>query len=416
MKKTNHKNQSAMLPIFFTVFLDLLGLGIIIPILPAVLLNPVTGILPPEVEYSARTIIYGFLVAAYPLAQLFSSPILGALADQKGRKKILVISLFGTFLGYLIFAIGIYQKNLSLLFLGRIIDGLTGGNITIAQSAISDISDEKSKPRNFGMLGMAFGLGFILGPYVGGKLSDPAIVSWFTLATPFYLSMLLSLVNILLVALRFPETLRFAAKARISLFTGLANLKKAFQLKSLRIVFLVSFLLAIGFNFFTQFFQVLLVGKFSFSQSDIGDFFAYMGLWIAITQGMILRPMSMKFKPARILTFSMILLAATFPFLLLPDKAFYLYLIIPFIAIFQGMTQPNTTTLVSNMAGDDEQGEILGVNQSIQSAAQAIPAIIAGYVTAVNINLPTLFAAGSTLAAWLLFVFVFLKRKPGHEA
>ena len=411
MKQSISKNRSAMLPIFFTVFLDLLGLGIVIPILPAVLLNPVTGILPMEVEYATRTIIYGFLVAAYPLAQLFSSPILGALADQKGRKKILMISLFGTFLGYLIFAIGIYQKNISLLFLGRIIDGLTGGNITIAQSAISDISDEKNKTRNFGMIGMAFGLGFILGPYVGGKLSDPSIVSWFNLATPFYLSMALSLVNILLVALRFPETLKFAVKARISLLTGLVNLKKAFQYKSLRIVFLVSFLLAIGFNFFTQFFQVLLVDKFSFSQSEIGDFFAYMGLWIAITQGMILRPMSMKFKPVQILKFSMIFLAATFPFLLLPEKAFYIYLIIPFVAIFQGMTQPNTTTLVSNMAGDDEQGEILGVNQSIQSAAQAIPAIIAGYVTAVNINLPTLFAAGTTFVAWLVFRFIFLRKK-----
>jgi len=320
------KNKYAILPIFFTIFLDLLGLGIVIPILPAVLLDPMGGVLPILTTYTTRTIIYGFLVASYPLAQFFSAPILGALADQKGRKKILIISLFGTFIGYLIFAIGILQKDINLLFIGRIIDGLTGGNIAIAQSTIADISDEKSKAKNFGFIGMAFGLGFILGPYIGGKISDPGVVSWFTYATPFYLAMALSILNIILVVLKFPETLAIKKQIKISLLTGVRNLKKAFTRKDLKIMFLVGFLLAIGFNFFTQFFQVLLIGKFNFTQSNIGDFFAYMGLWIAITQGLILRPLSNKFSPENIMKYSIILLALTFPFLLIPDKAIWLIL------------------------------------------------------------------------------------------
>lgn len=403
--------QYAMMPIFFTIFLDLLGVGIVIPILPAVLLDPMGGVLPLLTAYTTRTIVFGFLVASYPLAQFFSAPILGALADQKGRKKILVISLMGTFLGYLIFAIGILRKDINLLFLGRIIDGLTGGNIAIAQSTIADISDEKNKAKNFGFIGMAFGLGFILGPYIGGKLSDPSLVSWFTYATPFYLAMILSLLNILLVILRFPETLAVKKQIKISLLTGVRNLKKAFTKKELKVMFLVGFLLAIGFNFFTQFFQVLLIGKFKFTQSNIGDFFAYMGLWIAITQGLILRPLSNKFRPERIMKYSIILLALSFPFLLLPDKALWLYVIVPFIAIFQGLTQPNTTTVVSNLASVKDQGEILGINQSVQSMAQAIPAIIAGFITSININLPTILAAITTIIAWLIFRFVFLKKE-----
>ncbi len=404
------KNKYAILPIFFTIFLDLLGLGIVIPILPAVLLDPMGGVLPILTTYTTRTIIYGFLVASYPLAQFFSAPILGALADQKGRKKILIISLFGTYIGYLIFAIGILQKDINLLFIGRIIDGLTGGNIAIAQSTIADISDEKSKAKNFGFIGMAFGLGFILGPYIGGKISDPGVVSWFTYATPFYLAMVLSILNIILVVLKFPETLAIKKQIKISLLTGARNLKKAFTRKDLKIMFLVGFLLAIGFNFFTQFFQVLLIGKFNFTQSNIGDFFAYMGLWIAITQGLILRPLSNKFSPENIMKYSIILLALTFPFLLIPDKAIWLFLIIPFIAIFQGLTQPNTTTIVSNLASEKDQGEILGINQSVQSMAQAIPAIIAGFITSININLPTILAAITTIIAWIIFKFVFLKK------
>ena len=397
--------------IFFTVFLDLLGLGIIIPILPALLIDPIGGILPMAYSFSTRTLIFGFLIASYPLAQFFGAPILGSLADQKGRKKILTVSLIGTVVGYAIFILGILTSNLSLLFLGRIVDGFTGGNISIAQSAIADVSTEETKSRNFGLIGMAFGLGFIIGPYIGGKLSDASIVSWFSYATPFYLTILLAIINVFLVMFNFSETLATKRVVKVNLFTGFTNIKKAFTYKDLRVMFLVVFLLTVGFNFFTQFFQVFLFEKFKFTQSQVGDFFAYMGLWIAVAQGAVLRPLSKKFKPAKILSYSIVLLAISFPFLLIANERIWLYLIVPFIAIFQGLNQPNGTAIVSNLVGSEKQGEILGINQSISSLAQAVPPIIAGFVTAVNINLPTWFAAGSTLLAWLVFKGFFKGEK-----
>ncbi len=405
------KKKSPILTIFFTVFLDLLGLGIIIPILPAVLLDPRGGVLPYSYSFSTRTMLYGFMIAAYPLAQFFGAPILGTLADQKGRKKLLIVSLIGTLAGYIIFAIGIIQKDIYLLFAGRILDGFTGGNISIAQSAIADVSDEKTKSKNFGLIGMAFGLGFIIGPYIGGKLSDASVVSWFTYSTPFWLSVILTTINIALVIWNFPETLPSGRKVKVSALTGIKNIGKAFKYENLRVMFLVVFLLTVGFNFFTQFFQVFLIGKFRFTQSQIGDFFAYMGLWIAVAQGAVLRPLSKKYKPSAILKYSIILLAATFPILLLPDKAKWLYFIVPFISIFQGLTQPNSTAIISNLSDKDKQGEILGINQSILSVAQAIPPIIAGFVTSVSLNLPTLFAAGATIFAWIIFVFLFKRSK-----
>jgi len=397
--------------IFFTVFLDLLGLGIIIPILPALLLDPIGGILPITYSFSARTLIYGFLIASYPLAQFFGAPILGSLADQKGRKKILLLSLIGTVCGYAIFIIGILTSDVYLLFLGRIVDGFTGGNISIAQSAIADVSTEETKAKNFGLIGMAFGLGFIIGPYIGGKLSDSSIVSWFSYATPFFLTIILAAINVVLVFVNFPETLVTKKASKINVLTGFINIKKAFSFKDLRVMFLVVFLLTIGFNFFTQFFQVFLYKKFEFTQSQVGDFFAYMGIWIAIAQGAVLRPLSKKFKPAKIMRYSVILLAISFPFLLIPQDRIWLYLIVPFIAIFQGLNQPNGTAIISNLVDREKQGEILGINQSISSLAQAVPPIIAGFVTAVNINLPTWFAAAATLIAWLIFITFFKGEK-----
>lgn len=404
-------NRKSILPIFFTVFLDLLGLGIVIPILPAVILDPGNGVLPMNFSFSSRTLVYGFLIASFPLAQFFGAPILGTLADKKGRKKLLTISLLGTLVGYVLFAVGVIEKNIYLLFMGRILDGFTGGNISIAQSAIADISDEKTKSRNFGLVGMAFGLGFIIGPYIGGKLSDPSIISWFNYATPFWLSVILSSINIILVLLRFEETLVVKRNVKVNVFSGVRNIQKAFTLKRVRVMFLVVFLLTVGFNFFTQFFQVFLIGKFKFNQSQIGDLFAYIGLWSAIAQGGLLRPLSKKFSPRNILSYSIILLAATFPVLLIPDKAIYLYMIIPFVAAFQGLTNPNATAIVSNLTEKDKQGEILGINQSIQSLAQAIPPIIAGFVTSININMPIIFAAISTIMAWLVFKFIFAAKR-----
>lgn len=333
--------------------------------------------------------------------------MLGALADRMGRRKILIASLLGTLGGYLLIAIGILTQNIWLLFIGRAIDGFTGGNISIAQSAIADISDDSNRAKNFGLIGMAFGLGFVIGPYLGGKLSDPSILSWFDFATPFWFAALLTALNILMVLKRFPETLKNRKIGRIDPLAGVKNIRKAFEIKQLRTIFAVIFLLTVGFNFFTQFFQVFLVGKFQFDQSQIGDLFAYMGIWIAVAQGAFLRPLSKRFSPMKILSISSILLAATFPFLLLPDQAGWIYVIIPFIAIFQGLTQPNSTAIVSSMSDRSSQGEILGINQSIVSLAQALPPILAAFLTTININLPTLFAAGSTLAAWIVFVFVF---------
>ena len=237
------------------------------------------------------------------------------------------------------------------------------------------------------------------------------IYEGFTYATPFFISILLTILNIILVYFNLQETILTKRIVKIDIFTGFKNIKNAFYFEKLRVMFLVIFLLNIGHNFFTQFLQVFLIGKFSFTQSRVADFFAYMGLWIAISQGGIMRPISKKFSSVSILKVTMVSSAFILPILILPKEPIWLYFIIPLVAILQGMNQPNTSAIISNLTDKDRQGEILGINQSMQSLAQSIPPIIAALATSINIDLPIMFSSVSTLLAWIVFTLYFIKSK-----
>jgi len=415
-KKMSSKKSSPLFPIILTVFLDLLGLGIVIPIAAPLLLTPQEGMLPLNAGLSERSIVLGFLLGIYSIAQFFGAPVLGTLADKYGRKKLLLLSLAGTCAGYVLFAIGILQRNIWLCFASRVLDGFTGGNISIANSAIADITDEKNRAKNFGLVGMSFGLGFILGPFIGGVLANPRLVSWFDYDTPYWFAALLSLVNMLVLMALFQETLRHKQERHISLATGFRNVGKAFSQRNLSAIFLTVFLVTFGFNFFTQFFQVFLIHKFSYSPTDIANLFGYIGLWLAFTQGAITRPLSKRFEPAGIVAVSTLLCAVTFPFLLLPSRSAWIYAIVPFIAILNGLATPNLTAVISMQASAQEQGSMLGIRQSMQALAMAFPPILAGFITGINVNMPMWAAAVFTLLGGLVFVLMFRKKSTVPQA
>lgn len=400
-KTESYDGKGTLAALLFVVFLDLVGFGIIIPILPVLFFE--ANVFSDTVTLPVKTFLLGLLIAVYPISQFFGAPILGSLSDKHGRKKILMFSIFGSAVGYAIMAVGIIYSNIYLLFLSRIVDGATGGNISIARSAIADISDEKSKTKNFGLIGMAFGLGFILGPFIGGKLSDPLLHPSLNFATPFWFAAALSAVNLLLIQLLLRETLKKSRDSKINAFTGFANIRKAFKLKHIRILLLCIFLMDFGWAFFTQFFQVYLYDKFNYSPSNIGTLFAYVGIWIAISQGLIIRPLSHKFKPYELLRFSMLAVSIVLLLLLLPEKNIHFYFLLPLLAMSIGFIHPNFSTLVSNSVGPEEQGEMFGIMQSLMSLSQAIPPLIAGLAIAFSTRLPIILSSATIFVAWAIF-------------
>ncbi len=399
--------------IFFTIFVDLVGFGIVIPVIPQLIANPTSEfyILGTNISVNQGYILLGFLTASYSICQFLSAPVLGQLSDKFGRKPVLTISLIGTCLSYIVFAIGIMTKSIPLLFLSRGFDGITGGNISVAQAAIADITTPENRVKNFGLIGAAFGLGFIIGPFIGGKLSDPTIVSWFNATTPFYFAAALSAVNILAVYLLFPETLKIKNKGlTINWTKPFTNVYHAALNVKLRGIYLTIFLFNAGFTFFTTFFAVFLITKFSYSQGQIGDFFAYIGIWVAITQAFIVRRLAGKLPEYKFVRLGLIGAGvATFLFFL-PTQAWQLYFIVPIFAVSNGLMQANINALISRNAGADVQGEVMGINSSVAALAMSIPPILSGFIAAsLNPNAPIIVAGIIVLTSAAVF-WIFYKQ------
>ena len=228
-----------MLAIFTTVFIDLLGFGILIPVFP-LLISPGSPfrVTPEGWSFTQGLIMLGWLQAIYPFCIFVAAPILGQMSDRHGRRPVLAASIFGTSVGYVLFAIGISTANIPLLFAARALDGITGGNLAVAQAAIGDVSTNENRAKNFGLLGAAFGLGFIIGPYLGGRLSSPDASfyglfdtpSWFDATTPFWFAAIIALANGVSVLVTFPETLKEKFHGgRIKMGRSISNVVAGFK-------------------------------------------------------------------------------------------------------------------------------------------------------------------------------------------
>lgn len=309
----------------------------------------------------------------------------------------------------MLFAIGVITRNIPLLFFSRALDGITGGNIAIAQASIADVTRPQDRAKNFGLIGAAFGLGFILGPYLGGKFSDPHVVSWFNAATPFWFAAGLSFLNMLSLLFFMPETHSTPNRDLAIMWTkSVKDVVKALRLGQLRKLFITAFIFQSGFAFYIGFFSVFLIERFGFTQGNIGDYFAYVGLWIAFTQAVVTRFAAKHFSDVRILR---ITLSATGLFVLcffFPTAWWQLLFIVPFFAMATGLSQANLVGLVSKSADTAIQGEVLGINASVQALAQSIPPIISGFIAArLTPETPTVVSGIIIIIAGLYFVLAY---------
>lgn len=410
----NGSLEKKALPIvMFTLFLDVLGVGILMPVLPQLIYNI---FIPAGFSRNESLILLGWLTGIYPLMQFLATPILGQLSDRYGRKPVLGFSLAGTALGYILFATAIVTKNIPLLFFSRAFDGITGGNLSVARAVIADVSPPQKRTKNFALIGAAFGFGFVLGPYIGARLATPGVgffglfttPHWFSASTPFWFAAILSSINTLLLLTVLPETHKHINKAlKLTWNKSLHNIRRAAAAPGLRVIFGSEFLFWGGFTFFTTFFQVFLIQKLGFKVNNVGDFFAWIGIWMAIVQAVIVPIVSKFLKNYQVLRVSLAGLGLALFLQILPHNTTQLLLVSPLIALFVGATMANVSALVSLSAGPEIQGEVLGIESSVQALGQSIPAIISGYIATMGVNMPMMVGGGVVLAGWLMYLVFY---------
>lgn len=402
-KKT--RNRRVVWISFAVVLVDMLGVGILIPIIPLLFTDPAY---PYHLDISAHTgyLLLGALTALYPFMQFVATPILGQLSDTFGRKPLLSLALLGSAGGYALFALGIISRNIPLLFVSRALDGLTGASVGVAQAAIADSTSEHDRIRSFAYLSAANGIGFILGPLLGAFLSEPSVHRIFGAPTPFWFAAGISLLNMLAVLYFMPETHTQLTKHRIRVWQSIHNIQEAFAGGGRRYLFATSFLFQSGFAFIITFFGVYLVARFGFEQDSIGYLFAFVGLLLVLTQLTLTGRLAKRLGAKQVIQGALFIMAASLIGIYFIHSVLFLYVLTVPCAVSCSLVLATLTGFLSTTSGKREHGSVLGVNSSMQALAQAIPPLFAGIIAAVFApTTPILFAAASIIAAGLLFSY-----------
>jgi DHA1 family tetracycline resistance protein-like MFS transporter len=402
------KQNKIISVIFGTLMLDMVGIGMIIPILPVLFTDPLSpSFLLQGYSVGVQYFLAGLITALPALIQFIAAPLLGELSDIYGRKKLLILGVAVLAISQLMFGFGIAAASLVVLFIARSISGLASANFSIAQATIADITEPKDRAKNFGLISAAFGIGFIIGPLLGGWIAHATGSA----ASPFWFAGILGIVNVAFISLMLHETrVRSEIVKKFTIFKGFQNIVTAFRDVDARPVYLANMLYMCGFAFFTSFVGILLVNQFSFTEVSVGTFFGAVGFWIIFTQLFVVRIITKNYSERRILSYAIPMVAVTlaaYPFM--PSTAF-IYLLIPFMAIPQGLTMANMTALISKSVSSEKQGAALGINGSIMALSQGIIPIIAGIGTGIfGLTVPFICGGLLALSAWYV-LFVAYKR------
>ena len=350
--------QKPLLVLFITLLIDMIGIGMIIPIVPILFTDPASpSFLLAGYSRDAQYLLAGLLTAVFGLMQFLGAPILGELSDVYGRKRLLILGVGVLAISQLLFGFGVEIGSLWLLFISRAVAGLAGANFSVAQASIADVTDPKDRAKNFGLIGAAFGIGFILGPILGGFVAH----TFNNAAAPFWVASILGIFNLLSLSFFLREThVNQRVSHDLHIFKGIQNILSAWRDKDARPVYLSSFLYTSGFGFFASFSGIFLVAKFGLGESAIGTFFGVVGGWIVVTQLFILRMLAGKYNERKILRVSLFILAISLTLYSFMPSLVLLYAIIPILAIPNGLSMANIGALISKSVSADRQGAALG--------------------------------------------------------
>jgi DHA1 family tetracycline resistance protein-like MFS transporter len=372
--------MSPLVIIFITVFIDLLGFGIIIPLLPFY-----------AETYGATALTVGLLSASYSLMQFLFAPLWGRLSDRIGRRPIILIGLFGSFAAYLLFGLA---KSLTVLFIARMSAGVAGANIPTAQAFIADTTTPENRAKGMGLVGAAFGLGFVFGPAVGGFLSH-----W-GYAAPAFFASALSLANFIAACFLLPESRSRTAVHAVRV-SRVEAFKRALTRPHLPTLLAIYFLVIAGFSGFEATFALFSERRFGFTAATIGYMFAFVGTVLALVQGVIVGRAARRFGENRVVPYAILTIALGLALVPLARSVPALAAACGTIAIGMGFNGPSLVSMISRLSDRDDQGGVLGVSQSLASLARVVGPAWGGLIfDRIGITIPFL---SGTLVMLLAF-------------
>lgn len=362
MNPTSAPPKGALGVIFLIVFLDLMGAGILVPVLPFVV-QP----------YRSDALTVGLMALAFSAAQFLASPFLGVWSDRVGRRPVLLVCLMGTAAGYFLFG---WAGSLEMLFFARLLAGFAGGSISTAQAYIADVSAPADRAKNFGLIGAAFGLGFILGPAMGGALSK------ISLQAPAFASGGLSLVTLVVASVLLKESLPVGV--RQSKLMGwrdvnpFAQIGSAMGKPAFRGLMLAVFALNFGMAGLQTNFAVFTHARFGLDAAHNAILFSFLGLMAALTQGVLLRKLAPAMGEAKLAIYGAVVFGLGFIVIAESSALWMLYAAVALTALGFGLAAPALSGLVSRRAMAGEQGVLLGTAQSVSSLTRVMGPVFAG--------------------------------------
>ncbi len=394
--------QASLFPILLVNFVGTLGFSIVLPFLVFVVM-----------KFGGNAIVYGLLAATYPAFQLIGSPILGKWSDTYGRKKILLLSNVGTSIGWLLFLFALFLPSnsfnihivflgtfvviipLLMLFLARAIDGVTGGNISIANAYLADLSSDSTRSKNFGKMAISSNLGFILGPALAGILGGTT----YGAILPVLAALILSLVTIIVIVLLLKEskprlveemlvpeqgTIRkaFSQECRecySDTSTKKPKLREIFKLKHISFLLALYFLIFLGFNVYYAAFPTHATKDLKWSVTQLGIFYAILSGIMVFIQGPVLRKASKKFTEEKLVIIGSIILGTNFV-LFVSNNIVSVSCAIILFAVGNGLMWPSFMSILSRYAGSKLQGSVQGVAGSFGGLASILGLILGGFL------------------------------------